>query len=433
MEISQPKNQIKPVVTISLTPRIMVSIAVALTIVICGLYAGFSSNKSPVNNQAAVKPVPAVSSNHNSVLTPQEATWGKLFAKPFTIERPDAYLGIPSPFTEKARWVFEKLNRQEVIAIFDRIGLSAEQKSQLLAPDRCQETADGLELTPDHNIVRELTREARTTLYAILGNSSMNPRHHSPFCIPENWLADLKLTQILTRDAHESINNLLYRRGNVICFSDLPALFDLVTDPAERKNVVKALSRKPALLVTLNITEQTNLDAIIGYWSRGWHAKDLRTLIKSLSNDQENIQLDIIHLLPPFARERVYTYPYPQLGSNDEKPNCYWTALNFFTIDQPTADFSQVESAKAKLTKDYYPITDKPALGDVICLIDANGELFHMANYIAANIVFTKNGYHHHNPWILSTTEDLMANYPAQQPVTTLSFRRKDAPQADTP
>ena len=433
METNQPKTHSKPVVTIQLSAWMLAAIGIVLAAGIWGISAKFSTKNLPDNKQSNIKPAHHATTNHVTEISTKDATWGRLHAKSFTIERPDAFLGIPSPFTEKARWIFEKQNRQEVTAIFDRIGLTADQKVQLLAPDRCKETVDGLDLIPDHKIVRELSREARTSLYAILGSSSINPRHHSPFTVPENWLSDLQLTQTMARDTYESINNLLYRRGNVICFADMPALFDVVTDPLERRNVVKALSRRPALLVNLHITEDANMDEIIGYWSRGWHAKDLRSLLNSLSREQEDVSLDIIHLLPPFARERVYTFPYPQLGSNEEKPNCYWTALNFFSTDQPDARFTHIEAAKAKLDKDYYPITDKPALGDVICLIDSQGELFHMANYIAANIVFTKNGYHHHNPWVLATTEDMIANYPAQQPITTLSFRRKDTPQAATP
>ena len=367
-------------------------------------------------------PTPLLNGNAN-------APWGHLEAIYFNIERPDSFLTIADPFTEKTRWVFEKQSRAEIEVLFEKAGLSESQKSALLNPAHCKETAGGLEIWPDHRLLLEINTTARETIYPVLSRSALNPRHHSPFSFLERWMADRFHTNSVSPETIGIIRNLLYRQGEAICFADLPALFDVVTDPQERKNVVKSLSRSAALIVNLRVTLETELGSIINYWSRGWHAKDRAAFIRSLarSSSPSGNAVDIIHLLPPLARERLNTYPYPQLGSNDDKFNCYWTALNFANAI-PDPALSHEHAALDKLKSDYYPITDKPAFGDLICLVNPKGEPFHMANYIADEIVFTKNGYHHHNPWILTTLTDMISHYPAHQPCSALIYRKKDQP-----
>ncbi len=411
-------------VSIHLTGPVLIVLGTLVAASFWGAYL-FSKTEKPAppaettNVAAAFIPFP----------TPDAGPWGKLEGLYFNIERPDSFLTIADPFTEKARWVFEKQSHAEVEALFDRAGLSPIQKASLFNPAGYKETADGVEISPDHRLLLELSTGAREIIYPVLGRSALNTRHQSPFCFLERWLVDRFQTDGLAPATIEAAKKLLYQQGNVVCFSDLPALFEIVTAPQERKAVLKALSRSPSLLVTLHVNSETKLNGIINYWSRGWHAKDRGAFLRSLSQTQKGGSVDIIHLLPPFARERLNTFPFPQLGSNNDKPNCYWTALNFAQAEQDPA-LTRRDKALEKLQANYYPITDKPAFGDVICLLDSKGEIFHMANYIAANIVFTKNGYHHHNPWILMTMEDMLAYYPSYQPCTTFTFRRKDQPPA---
>ena len=415
---AQQPNEPTSGVTLHLSPALLVGLVVLIAATVWGAYLFSRPGKPSPLAQPSTTEAPVRSSQ-------ADGPWGQLKGVYFHIERPDHFLTIAQPFTEKARWLFEKQSRAEVEALFDRAGVGPTQKAALLDPARCKETVDGLEILPDHRLLLELSKTARETIYPVLARSPLNPRHHSPSCFMERWLMDRSQTNGLSLATLELASRFLYHQGTTVCFSDLPALFDAITDPLERRNLMKSISRTPALLVTLHLDSESDMERIIAYWSLGWHAKDLAPFIHSIARSSAGNAVDIVHLLPPFARERLNTYAYPQLGSNDDKPNCYWTALNFANAS-PDPTLTKRENAVARLAAEYYPITDKPTFGDVICLTNPAGEIFHMANHIAANIAFTKNGYHHHNPWVLMTISDIAAHYPSQHPISTLIYRRKD-------
>jgi len=48
-----------------------------------------------------------------------------------------------------------------------------------------------------------------------------------------------------------------------------------------------------------------------------------------------------------------------------------------------------------------------------------------MCVYIAADIVYTKNGGHHFQPWILMKLDDVMVQYASDKPQQLRVFRKK--------
>ena len=79
--------------------------------------------------------------------------------------------------------------------------------------------------------------------------------------------------------------------------------------------------------------------------------------------------------------------------------------------------------AEYYLSGAYAEVTgDERHLGDLYVLRGADGNLVHMANHVAGDVVFTKNGRSHTRPWALMHTRDMRRIFP----FTTLAvFRRR--------
>jgi hypothetical protein len=148
------------------------------------------------------------------------------------------------------------------------------------------------------------------------------------------------------------------------------------------------------------------------YWGRGGRRSDIIPVLESLVESDGDPSIDIAHLLPTFARQ--YLYRYPRTTSNDlAKPllsNCLWTALNFFA-DEPDPRFLDVNIAAKSLREDYYFVHDGLQLGDIVTFSTPQGQLHHVAVYIADDLVFGKNGSSPLAPWTILPIAQIKGHY----------------------
>ncbi|MFN7141027.1 MAG: hypothetical protein ACK4UN_16980, partial [Limisphaerales bacterium] len=135
--------------------------------------------------------------------------------------------------------------------------------------------------------------------------------------------------------------------------------------------------------------------------------------------------IDVAHLVPFFARKRIYTYP-TDTGATARYENCHWTALNFFN-DPPDNAFLDADRVEHEFRKNYSKVTGNAQLGDLILFREPNGEVVHSATYIAEDVVFTKNGEGVYQPWLFMKATDVIAVYSnVYGRVTATLYRRKD-------
>jgi hypothetical protein len=183
--------------------------------------------------------------------------------------------------------------------------------------------------------------------------------------------------------------------------------------------------RRMTVMAQLIIDHTTNIDAMVAYWDFRGRSKGLRPLFESLARVPGGGELDILHVLTPFARERLYSFPEP---SDDPKVwlrDCGWTALNFFS-DEPDDRLSNPEYAGQVLHRDYERV-NAPTFGDLVVLVDQDDSSEHIATYLADNLTFTKNGYNATQPWMLMSIEDLVERYSINRArnLDVWYFRRK--------
>jgi hypothetical protein len=348
--------------------------------------------------------------------------WGDLEFVRIVIEPPDEFMAADYT-AAPPRWEFAGFDDTRLEQLWEQAGLPEAWRRQLRDPRKREVTAEAIVLHPDETLVAALSSAARTVIYNALAQSPGNPLQSEPFRFRAEMVDEWFENSGLPDDVVARIRRYLYPRGTALLFSDPVLLLPLLPTPADRVRLVKTLARKSTLLLQVRIRPDSDVDRIADYWSTGQRRKDVRPLLHSLARQPGGAAIDIGHLLPRFARSLLYTYPPPDLP-RESSPDCHWTAMNFFN-DQPDDGFLDLDYLRRKLETEYTPVTSTPVMGDILILGRANGDVVHSCVYLAADLVFTKNGQAPTVPWTLSTLADLLAFYPAQPPLTVRIFRRK--------
>ncbi len=137
----------------------------------------------------------------------------------------------------------------------------------------------------------------------------------------------------------------------------------------------------------------------------------------------EGSRIDVVHLMPPFVREYVYSYPVSTLNADGGFGlDCFWTCANFERRSgQPLVPS---EKATEYLMANYVSYVGRPEFGDIIVLRDEEENAVHVAVHVAADVVFTKNGRHPLMPWVFMLRDEMQRIYDQADPAKTLWVRR---------
>jgi hypothetical protein len=348
---------------------------------------------------------------------------GELIVRDIEVERPEEYLASEVGVNQPGQWVFEEPSVEKVRSLMLACGLTEQQAGRALAPERVTSAANRTVIKPDEELLLSLSREARAKLYAALGRWPANHYMEFPFCFRGQTIDTLFENSNLDDTVINKLKKLLYPRNNAECFSDLEVVLRGLPSDRERLWLLKALSRQRALLVRVRVRPTTDIDKVLGYWDRGVQIKDARPLLESLHRLPEGGTISLMYLLPRFARERLYTFPMPP-KPGDPAMDCHWSTMNFFS-EQPDNRFSNPAYTVDFLKANYYKIAKANAYGDVLFVLNKDGNAIHSAVYLADDIVFTKNGNNYEQPWMLVRIKDLLATY-SSDPVQVAAYRRNN-------
>lgn len=351
--------------------------------------------------------------------------WGQLTLRDIDLEQPEEYVAYEINTNRVETWTFAGMNPDAVRTVMQSSGLSEDQIEKALSAASMIYTNSNTIVTPDGDLVFALSSEARAKLYAVLGRFNSNELMQFPFCFPGNSFdARVDKTKISAATL-ALIQKLLYPRGDAQCFSDLEVLLHCIPDEAERMQTVKALSHQSAVLLGIRVWPDSDVDKIVNYWgATGVHLVDVRPLLESFKRNPSGGAASILYFLPPFARQRLYTYPQPS-QPGDPTVDCHWTTMNFFN-ETPDNRFSDPKYTVDYLLSHYYKIGKPTAYGDLIFLVNKNGDATHSAVYLADDIVFTKNGNNYVQPWMLMHLKDLLAEYTVDGPPEVVVYRNKN-------
>jgi hypothetical protein len=229
----------------------------------------------------------------------------------------------------------------------------------------------------------------------------------------------------LREEIVSAIEKTSYVRGKNLVFADTPMLMRLAQSEEERLNIRKALSRTPTLVVSLQLTPETDVAKITDYWNDHNRMRDIAPFLESVAANPAVNSLDLIHLLPRTVRRLLYTFPGQNFGRTGYYPDCHWTSLNFHNFE-PLDRLADPMLATAYTLENYTKCTGAYRYGDILFLMDGNsGNAVHSCVYLADDIVFTKNGRSPTKPWVLMKLEDVIAQYELFYSPQVACYRRK--------
>lgn len=361
---------------------------------------------------------------HGFVHASRPGPWGDLVYTRILIEPPDEFLADDYTTPRPVQWIFPGYSVPGLAALWGAAGLPEPRQRELIACTQRDALHERMVVRPTTELVLELTPAARTTIYSALAAFPENSDQQEPFRFradnADEWFENSGLAPATIA----RVQALLYRRGTSLLFSDSDLVLPLLPNRAERLKLVKTLARKSTLLVQLRVAPSSDIDALSRYWGHGPRRKDVHALLQSLARRPGGTLIDVVHLLPRFARSHLFTYADASDHPGDINYDCHWTSLNFFN-DPPDPRFADADYVRSTLENGYAQVTDGPLLGDVLVFFRPDGRAIHSCVYVADEIVFTKNGSSQVMPWILMDLPDVLAFYPSDPALTIRVFRRR--------
>jgi hypothetical protein len=366
--------------------------------------------------------------NAKNIKKPLIGKWGELALDPIVISPPMELVFTDWGFLRRPVWFFPGMNADQAIRMLQAAGVSPAEAAKLRLEARFEPQISGVVLSPDPAWVRALPPQIRARIYHMLARSDLNVDQMQAFrypgSSPEEWFG----SSLISRHTKQLIEPLIYRDGNYMLFADIELVRKEIGSEEELRQLGKALFRQPTVIARLLVGPESNLDALVEYWGRGGRRTEIRPLLESVEDSGNDRSIDVIHLLPPFVQNHLYTFP--KLTTADlNKPafaNCLWTSLNFFR-QKPDDRFMDTNVALETLKEDYFIVEGDFELGDIVVFLDEEGNVFHSAVYIADNLLFSKNGVSAMAPWTLMSLDDVRGYYRGRSENPRLIFhRRKD-------
>lgn len=360
-----------------------------------------------------------------------EGPWGRLWAYDVLLAPPGDVLESLPPPSWAGAWVFDRVPdgtvKRALSAVEDpetRDCLS--QLFREAVPDAQGRRA----VRPTLELALATPAGFREVLFPYLvgGLGASDPVQFIPFPteIPiEQWFD----TGSMPPAAREALLRLAYPVRGGFAISDWGVLYHVLENRAERLAAQRAALRVPALVLLLEKPAPAEIPALARYWSRS-SGRNIERMLQSFAATEDMRYLDVVHLLPPVAREFLNTYFLTDTVG--PTPSCLWTAFNFgaevpdqrFLVlpDTWTEDGDQ---AWMELMSSYQWIPEPSQLGDVIVYRRLGAEsVLHACTFVAGGVVYTKNGFTFSAPWHLARSENVDALY-LLEGVEKVFFRRR--------
>jgi hypothetical protein len=362
----------------------------------------------------------------NRISVSGSGPWGSLEYLPIVIKPPlENVSDNIEQFSTGTVWRFPSVGMVELTQLLEDISLSAPLRTKLMSMVKIDISSRGTKIYPSREFVLGLSSKDRLNLYAALCDYMPNEDQQKQFVFrgssPDKWFAG----SIVSQEIRELVEPLIYQRRGFMYFADLRSIARTVTPRSERQNLVQTLGRDATFIVHLKLSKNSNVEEIVRYWGRGGREGEIRPIIESLMQNPAEREINIVHLLPPFARRRLYTYPEPSDPETRPRRDCNWTSANFFN-ETPDDKFREPAQVARRLLNDYRQIRTNLQLGDIAVILDEHNMSVHSAVYIADDVFFHRCGPGDSAAWTLARGEDLANYYPRSKKVSTRYFRRKD-------
>ncbi len=348
--------------------------------------------------------------------------WGIVELTPLVLRVP---LGATVPeavLCEPMRWFFPQSDEVRVRRRLREAGCRPVGEA---SPD-FERASDGVWFAPSPDWIVSLSSESRSEVYRILARSERNPRHRYPFTFARGSLEAQLAAAGLEPATATLVRRLVCPLGEILILADAELVLERCGTLAEKRRFLRFLTTHTSLGMRLTLPQDVDLGAVVSYWGARGRESVVRPLLEALRDSRGTGYLDVAYLLPPLGRNLLMTYP---TAPSDNRPNashwnCFWTSLNFFAA-RPDARLVDANIARDELARSYVRVTGARRFGDVVVWRDDSGGLTHMAVWIAADVVFTKNGYDALHPWTLMSLGELGLRFPFARADDIACYRRR--------
>ena len=359
---------------------------------------------------------------------PAPSFCGRIEAVQIPLASPDGVFPDRDKRLEAPKWFFENVSESSLTRFLNSCDLRPSEQRMFLDKRSWKIKPEGIEITPSEKLIWSLKPDSREQIYSVLAKSRANFPQCFPFRFPLGGLdRQFKQSELSVADI-EKIRRLTYTNSGYLCFTDLEPL-KRVLKPTEFNELIETLYQVPTYMLRLNVTPDSDVDALVNYWGKGGREKLIAPLINSLAKVPGGTTLNVSFLLPTFARLRLYTYPYTWKDPSASRQDCFFTSMNFFN-GTPNTNFFDREYTTKVLGSEYAKVDRWPSFGDVVALSNGNGEIFHTCVYVAEDFVFTKNGVAPEQPWVLMKLPDMIMVYFPIERISHVSFLRRKVLQA---
>lgn len=355
--------------------------------------------------------------------------WGRLWSYEVMLPPSAVFLaGLPEP-SRVPEWRFRGLTREALAEALAPRELGAELREEvtrLFSRSNLNRDAGEIVVRPPLSLVFAIPPSVRARLYAYLVFPD-DPRAYA-----QQITVQRETAASLPSDLRERAQRLIYPVNGTHMLADYGALFALIPDPVERVAFLQSLSRTPVRIVLLERPSPDEAAGIGAYWDSAGQRNNTAA-IASFTAMTDVRYFDIVQLLPVLPRELMNLFGIGVRG--EPIASCYWTAMNF-SEPEPDNRFMisltdtrpQVAAVAKTLQNEFVPVASPGVVGDVIAYVDAKEprNILHLCTYIAADLVFTKNGYGYNSPWCVMTIGDLDALYLAPGKVEKIYFRKRE-------
>jgi len=348
--------------------------------------------------------------------------WGMLEFRRVPLEDRQQVLVDGAERLKPTRWHFIGCAPEQVLELFHSVGLTGNQTAELGSTNHWECREGDCVISPTDDTLLTLSPTARAAIYGALARYSTNYGQFFPFRFAGK-VADRLGECGLAQDSLKQVESMAYTNCHLLSFCDLEPLQRRLA-PAEFSALTRALYSVPAVMLQVRIKASQDIDRLIQYWGAGGRAQRIRPLLDSLGGELGESAISVSYFFPPFARLRLYTFPDPSTDAAEAKQDCFYTALNFFS-DKPDEGYLKVENTRRALVTDYTMVAGQPQFGDLLAVINGRGDALHVAVYVAADVVFTKNGANYLQPWTLMRIPDMMTYFPSEEPLRVVMLRKK--------
>ncbi|WP_211325613.1 hypothetical protein [Roseimicrobium gellanilyticum] len=328
-----------------------------------------------------------------------------------------------------SRWSVPRKMLGELPQFLAGAGLNERFIKSLLDPARMTLTDEVAYLFPSEKDLEEMTSESRSAVYSMLGKHPGNEFHQYPIFFLTPTVAKWAEGTGLPDHIVEALRHYAYNRGGTLAFSDAPVLMRLSRSESEARLVARKLTRIQTVFARLEVDSTTDIPTVLNYWSMGLglRRKELEPLLMAVTNTQGINHLDLLHLLPPLSRKFLYSYPGSDLAMMGRLPDCHWATLNFFNASAEQ-HYLDERLATTAILENFDRVNPPYRFGDVLMFVTPDEYARHSCNYVADDLVYTKNGSSLMQPFMLMHLSDLSRLYEVESgKLRIVAFRHKNA------